>query len=294
MYRDKRVAVVMPVHNEEDHVERAIKRVPHFVDLIVVVDDGSTDDTWRVLSRITDRRLTKLRHSRNAGVGAATKTGYRCCLDARADLIAVMDGDGQMDGRDLFRLLERALNGVDYVKGNRFLDAESIACMPRLRYIGNRFFSWLARRAASFDHDLDAHCGYTVIQHQALNRLVLDDLYDRYGFPTEMFFAAHRAGLAVESVPVRTVYADEVSGINPFTAVPAILFLIARSYVRRRFSAAPWERRHPSLSAFATHIFRLRRELSVRPACRDTCAPRAPDMAFKPGQADPIHYHLEA
>ena len=246
MYRDQLVAVVMPVHNEAAHVEQAIKHVPRYVDHIVVVDDGSTDDTWRVLSRIPDRRLIKLKHDRNAGVGAATKTGYRYCLSTRAGLIAVMDGDGQMDGRDLARLLDRALNGAEYVKGNRFLDPESIRGMPRLRYIGNRFFTWLARGAASFEDNLDAHCGYTVIQRQALNRLVLDDLYDRYGFPTEMFFAACRTGLAVESVPVRTVYGEEVSGINPFTAVPAILFLIARNYLRRRFFLAPWEGRHPS------------------------------------------------
>ncbi len=256
MYRNQSVAVVMPVHNEEAHIERAIKRVPSFVDLIVAVDDGSTDDTWGVLSRVADVRLTRLRHDRNSGVGAATKTGYRHCLNTRADLIAVMDGDGQMDGRDLFRLLERALTGVEYVKGNRFLNSESIGGMPRLRYIGNRFFSWLARRAASFNGNLDAHCGYTVIHHQALKCLRIDDLYDRYGFPTEMFFAARRAGLAVESVPVRTVYGDEVSGINPLTAVPAILFLIARNYVRRRFSAAPWERRHPCPPGVAREIGR--------------------------------------
>jgi len=112
MYRDQTVAVVMPVHNEEAHVEQAIERVPDFVDLIVVVDDGSTDHTWEVLSRVADKRLTKLRHDRNRGVGAATKTGYLYCLNAPADLIAVMDGDGQMDGRDLSRLLERALKGV--------------------------------------------------------------------------------------------------------------------------------------------------------------------------------------
>ena len=170
MYRDQRVAVVMPVHNEEAHVEQAIKRVPGFVDLIVVIDDGSTDDTLRVISRITDRRLIIIKHIRNAGVGAATKTGYRHCLNTRTDLIAVMDGDGQMDGRDLARLLDRALNGAEYIKGNRFLDPESIRCMPGLRYIGNRFFSWLARLAASFPDKLDSHCGYTVIQSQALNR----------------------------------------------------------------------------------------------------------------------------
>lgn len=85
MYRDRNVAVVMPVHNEEAHVEQAIKRVPHFVDLVVAVDDGSTDDTWGVLSRIGDGRLTVLRHDRNSGVGAATKTGYLYCLNTRAD-----------------------------------------------------------------------------------------------------------------------------------------------------------------------------------------------------------------
>jgi glycosyltransferase involved in cell wall biosynthesis len=251
MYRGQRIAVVMPVHNEEAHVERAFRRVPRFVDLIIAVDDGSTDDTWGVLSRIADSRLTALRHDRNHGVGAATKQGYKHCLNTACDLIAVMDGDGQMDGCDLFRLLDRAMDGTEYVKGNRFLDSDTIGDMPRLRYVGNRFFSWLARLATSFDDQLDAHCGYTVIQHQALNRLALDELYDRYGFPTEMLFEARRAGLAITSVPVRTVYGNEVSGINPFTTVPAILFLIARGYARRRFSnaATPAEPIHYHLEA---------------------------------------------
>jgi glycosyltransferase involved in cell wall biosynthesis len=281
MYQAQHVAVVMPIHNEEAHVEHAIKRVPDFVDLIVAVDDGSSDDTWGVLSRTADRRLTVLRHDRNRGVGAATKTGYRHCLNARCDLIAVMDGDGQMDGRDLYRLIDRAVNGAEYVKGNRFLDSEGIGDMPLVRYLGNRFFSRLASLASSFDNDLDAHCGYTVIQHQALNRLRLDELYDRYGFPTEMFFAACRAGLAVTSVPVRTVYGDEVSGINPFTAVPVILFLISRGYLRRRFAVAPWERRPPWLRALANHIFQIRRKLPVKPVHTDACAS---------GAADPLHY----
>jgi hypothetical protein len=159
-------------------------------------------------------------------------------------LIAVMDGDGQMDGRDLHRLLERALSGADYVKGNRFLNSGSIGNMPRSRYIGNRFFSWLARRAASFDGSLDSHCGYTVIHRQALQRISLDELYDRYGFPTEMFFAACRTGLEVQAVPVRTVYGEEVSGINPLTVIPAILFLIARNYFRRSFLASQLISRH--------------------------------------------------
>jgi glycosyltransferase involved in cell wall biosynthesis len=239
MYKNHRVAVVMPIHNEQARIAQALARVPHFVDLIIAVDDGSTDGTARRLSEIDDKRLVTLCHPRNLGVGAATKTGYKHSLETEAELIAVMDGDGQMDGRDLSRLLDRALTGADYVKGNRFLDSATIGCMPRARYIGNRLLSRLTRSAASLQGGLDAQCGYTVIRRSALNRLLLDELYDRYGFPNEMLFEACRAGLAVESARVRCVYEDEVSGINPVTSVAVILFLIARSYLRRKLFATP-------------------------------------------------------
>lgn len=236
MYKDHRIAVVMPIHNEEAHLARAISRVPSLVDFIIAVDDGSSDKTWEKLANLENEKLVRLRHETNRGVGAATKTGYERALESQADLIAVMDGDGQMDGGDLPRLLDRAISGIDYVKGNRFLHTESISAMPFSRYIGNRVFSWLTRKSAKMIASLDAQCGYTVIRRSALNRLRLCELYDRYGFPNEMVFAALRAGLRVESVPVRSVYENEISGINPLTAVPMILFLIARNVVRARLS----------------------------------------------------------
>lgn len=240
MYRDHRVAVVMPMHNEEKHLDRAIARVPPFVDSIVAIDDGSRDETCARLSQIRDSRVIILRHPHNRGVGAATKTGYRYSIGAGADLIAVMDGDGQMDGGDLDRLLDRAIAGADYVKGNRFLDSKTICSMPPGRYIGNHVLSWLTRRAAGYAGVLDAQCGYTVIRRAALNRMRFDELYDRYGFPNEMLFEACRVGLRVDSVPVSAVYDDEVSGINPLTSVPVIFYLIAKSYLHRRlFWPAP-------------------------------------------------------
>src|SRR5262245_26554218 len=192
MYRGRSVAVVMPVHNEQDHVESAVAHVPDFVDVIIVIDDGSTDGTWQRLVSIADPRLVRLRHDQNRGVGAATKSGYRYCLRTECDLIAVMDGDGQMDGRDLPALLDRAIEGAAFVKGNRFLHTETIDAMPLARYIGNRVLSHLARWAAHFEESLDAQCGYSVISRDALVQLNLDELYDRYGFPDEMFFSAMR------------------------------------------------------------------------------------------------------
>lgn len=238
MYKENRVAVVMPIHNEADHLTQAIARVPEYVDLIVAVDDGSVDSTWDRLNEITDSRLIRFRHGRNRGVGAATKAGYHYCLRQEVDFIGVMDGDGQMDGRDLAGLLDRLIHGADYVKGNRFLHSETIGRMPATRYVGNRVLSWLSSRAERYNAPLDAQCGYAVIRRRALESIDLEGLYDRYGFPNEMFFAARHAGLSVVSAPVRTIYATERSGINPLTAVPRILWLIGRHYLRRNLASA--------------------------------------------------------
>jgi len=226
----------MPIHNEEHRVERAIARVPAFVDIIIAVDDASADGTATQLLRIADERLITIRHAANCGVGAATKTGYRRALETAADLIAVMDGDGQMDGADLPGLLDAAITGADYVKGNRFLHRESLSAMPLARLVGNRVFSFLTRRASGCEASLDAQCGYTVIRRAALMKLPLDALYDRYGFPNDMWFAATRKRLRVASVAVRSIYETEVSGINPLTAVPIIGLLIARNWWRNRLA----------------------------------------------------------
>ena len=246
MYRNHRIAVVMPIHNEEDRVARAIARVPSFVDFIIAVDDASSDGTAARLRQVDDARLILIRHAANRGVGAATKTGYRRALQTSADLIAVMDGDGQMDGRDLPALLDAAIAGADYVKGNRFLHRESLNAMPLVRRAGNRVFSFLTRRASRYHASLDAQCGYTVIRRAALMKLPLDALYDRYGFPNEMWFAAVRERLRVACVPVRSIYETEVSGINPLTVVPIISLLIARNWWRGRVASRLNARRQPA------------------------------------------------
>jgi len=241
MYSNHHVAVVMPVYNERDHLASALSSIPEFVDLVIVVDDGSTDSTWSVLSGMPDARLVKLRHLSNRGVGAAIKTGYRHCLSTNASMIAIMDGDGQMDGNDLPRMLDRVVAGADFVKGNRFL-GPTIARMPWARWFGNAALSKLTSVACGFRGNLDSQCGYSAIRRGALARLDLEQLYDRYGFHNEMLFLCRRQGLLIATVPVKTVYKSEISHINPFIAVPTILWLILRGYIRRRLAQSSVDR----------------------------------------------------
>src|SRR5436190_11201601 len=108
MFRGRVVAVVIPARNEADKIAATIRSVPGFVDHVVVVDDGSGDATAAVARRVerpagglAQMQVEVIEHAGNRGVGAALATGYERAVDAGADLVAVMAGDGQMDPADL-------------------------------------------------------------------------------------------------------------------------------------------------------------------------------------------------
>jgi glycosyltransferase involved in cell wall biosynthesis len=213
-----------------------LKAIPGFVDSIYVVDDASTDATAEEVHRVAhlDARVELLLHSGNRGVGASIVTGYRAALHGGADVVAVMDGDGQMHPDDLGPLLAPVVERrADFAKGNRFEGLRPRGAMPLARWIGNLVLSAATRIVAGFGGPIDAQCGYTAVSAAALARLPLDGLYPRYGFPNDLLFRAVELGLRIQSVPVRSVYGMEVSGIRPLEAIPRILGLLARAWLRR-------------------------------------------------------------
>src|SRR5712692_9746812 len=147
MYERKTVAVVVPAHNEEKLIGRVLETMPDFVDLIIVVDDASTDQTSTLVASYCRRlgeKLVPLSHTENQGVGAAVVTGYKQALMRDIEVVAVMNGDGQMDPEDLVRVVAPVARGeADYVKGNRLFCGESWGMIPRYRYLGNAVLSLL-------------------------------------------------------------------------------------------------------------------------------------------------------
>ena len=101
MIERARVAVVVPAHNEERWIAETVRRMPAFVDHVIVVDDASRDGTSREAIRPADPRVEVIRHADNRGVGAAIVRGYRRARAMGAGVAAVMAGDGQMHPDDL-------------------------------------------------------------------------------------------------------------------------------------------------------------------------------------------------
>ena len=138
MLEGKRVAVVVPAHNEEKLIAETVGTMPPFVDRIYIVDDRSTDGTAAAVRALEDPRVELIEHERNLGVGGAIITGYTQARDDRIDVTAVMAADNQMDPADLETLVAPVARGeVDYAKANRLFTGQAWELIPRTRYLGN-------------------------------------------------------------------------------------------------------------------------------------------------------------
>lgn len=236
MFQQASVAVIVPCFNESRLVGRALSRMPAFVDHVIAVDDASRDATTKTILAVRDPRIIVVRHSSNQGVGAAIRTGYRVALEKRADVLAVMAGDDQMDPLDLPRVITPIITGAaDYVKGNRFKH-RAAASMPRMRRWGSSFLSAATRWASGLAVD-DTQCGFTALSAAAARHLPLERLWPRFGYPNDLLLLLAARGHRVSEVPVRPVYAEEKSGLRPWH-LAQILGVIARRWWHERSELA--------------------------------------------------------
>ena len=235
MLEGKRVAVVVPAHDEEELIGTTIAGVPEFVDRIYVVDDASGDATVERAQSVADPRVEVIRHARNEGVGAAIVTGYKRAIDEKMDVAAVMAGDNQMDPYDLENLVQPVARGeVDYAKANRLVTGEAWKLIPRTRYLGNAALSLLTKIASGYCHVADSQSGYTAIALRTLQALDLDRVYRRYGFPNDMLVHLNVVNARVRDVPSRPVYGvGERSGIRYRHVVPKISWLLVKGFFWR-------------------------------------------------------------
>jgi glycosyltransferase involved in cell wall biosynthesis len=238
MFLGARVIVVVPAWNEAPRIARVLRGMPSLVDRIFVVDDASTDGTVDAARAVGDPRAEIVCHSHNQGVGAAIVSGYRRAMlegGAARDAFVVMAGDGQMDPDDVPALVSPIARGeADYAKGDRFADPSVTRVMPRARLVGGKVFSWLTSRAIGVPIS-DSQCGYTALARAACEALALDRLWPGYGYPNDLLAQLAARGLRIAHVPVRPIYADEVSRLRPRHVV-RIARIVGRAWIARVLS----------------------------------------------------------
>jgi glycosyltransferase involved in cell wall biosynthesis len=245
MLEQRSVIVVVPAFQEENHVGDVVATMPSFVDAIVVVDDGSSDQTAERAS--IDPRVRLVRHPARRGVGAALTTGYRTALSSLdlisssvcdEDAVAVMAGDGQMHPDDLTGVVLPIVRGrADYVKGDRFGQTAVRRKMGLPRWFGGQVFSLLTSLAIG-QRVSDSQCGFSAISRRALQALDLEGLWPSFGYPNDLLGQLAAASARIREVPVRPIYGTEISKLR-LHHVPPIFYLIARAAMRRAQRSSP-------------------------------------------------------
>ncbi len=238
MLEGKKIAVVVPCYNESRLIKKVIDSMPSMVDLIIVVDDVSKDNTVEVVEQTileSDKEIKLICHSKNQGVGGAIASGYIFARDMSFDVTVVMAGDAQMDPNDLPSVVDPVVKGlVDYSKGNRLFSGDAWNMIPRVRYIGNALLSLLTKIASGYWHVADSQSGYTAISLKALNTIKIEDMYKRYGQPNDLLVRLNIYNFKVQDVPIKPVYGiGEESGVKPIRLIPKLSWLLFRLFLFR-------------------------------------------------------------
>ncbi len=215
------VIALIPAFNEADRIADVIARARPHVSEVVVVDDGSTDDTGKK-ARTAGARV--ICHEQNKGKGGAIVTALDYLAKSPATYGVFLDADGQHDPAEIPKFVEAARLSADgIVVGCRMHDTRE---MPLVRSLTNRFTSWVTGRLAG-QRIPDSQCGYRLVSRTVLPDLKLSTV--RFETETEMLIQAGRAGHKIVNLPIRTIYEPgRVSRIHPWLDTVRFFKLVTR------------------------------------------------------------------
>lgn len=193
------VCVVIPVYNEEKRVKAALERVLAlpFVMEIIVVDDGSTDNSLAVLAEFSDPRLRVLESPVNRGKGAALRRGFG---EATAPYVAVHDADLEYDPAEIARLLVPLRDGrADVVFGSRFIGSDEHRVLYYWHSVGNRLLTTMSNMVTNLNLT-DMETCTKVFRREVIQAIEITE--DRFGFEPEITAKVARRGDRIYEVGI--------------------------------------------------------------------------------------------
>ncbi|MDF3068660.1 MAG: hypothetical protein K0R38_4261 [Polyangiaceae bacterium] len=217
------LVVVIPAYNAGSHIRGVLQRLSALgggeLSRVIVVDDGSVDDTAHQVRASGFQRapLTLLQRASNGGYGAAMKDGLQAARAEAPSVVACVHADGQYSPEELPRLCSAlARRKLDLLQGSRIASGTALSGgMPLYKYAANAVLNRVENHTLKLAMS-DYHSGYLVYGPSALE-LPFGRLSDSFDFDLEVIASARARGLAVGEEPVRTHYGNEISHLNPLS-----------------------------------------------------------------------------
>ena len=218
------LAAVIPAYNEERFIGSVVIKVRKYTDAVIVVDDGSRDATAEIAQAAG---AIVVRHEKNRGKGAALNSGFQKARELGAQVVAVLDGDGQHRAEEIPSLVQPVLDGkADMVVGSRFLGTKNRA--PLYRRVGQRIVTFLTNLTSGVS-STDSWSGFRAFSQKAVESLQFHE--GGWGADPEFQFQAREHHLKIAEVPILALY-EEKAKRNPIAhgmkTVNAILRLVGQ------------------------------------------------------------------
>ncbi len=195
------VVACIPAYCEEGTIARVVLSAKKYVDKVLVCDDGSTDMTGEIAENLG---AIVVRHDRNRGKGHALKTLFGTAMKFNADIIVILDGDGQHNPDDIPNVIRPILQSkADLVVGSRYANEARIEA-PFYRRLGLRVLNYLHTKVNKLPVS-DAQCGFRALSRKALDAVGFFE-HKGYGVDAEMLSLAKKNGINIVEVPVTVKY----------------------------------------------------------------------------------------
>ena len=230
MSSHRRITAVIPAYNEVRTLRAVVLGVIAEIDLVIVVDDGSTDGTYE---EIRDLPVNFIRHKKNQGKSRSLADGFRAALVSGAEVVVTLDGDGQHRPQDIPALLsESEKYPASFIIGSRLHEKENI---PLVRYCANRFANFWISWAAGYPIS-DSQSGFRVYPAAMLEEL-LPLIEKRQGFvlESEILILGGWRNIRSRSVSIPAIYsgASRPSHFRPVSDIALITLMVARYLLKR-------------------------------------------------------------
>jgi hypothetical protein len=223
-----KVVACLPAFNEEGTISKVLVRAQRYVDEVVVVDDGSEDDTALIAERLGARVI---RHGRNLGYGGAVRSCFKAARQLEANVMVTLDADGQHNPDDIPRLVEPIKQGkADVVIGSRMISAQPNGA-PTYRSVGIKLITKLSG-LGSFAKLTDAQSGMRAYGPRAIASINPSEL--GMGASTEILGDTDSLRLSVQEVPISVTYSGrETSTHHPvFHALDVLASMVKFTSIR--------------------------------------------------------------
>ena len=214
--------IFIPSYQAAETIGAVIDRIPaeawEGIQAVLVINDGSSDDTDAVVARIAETRPKVVLHSQpeNRGYGAAVRRGLALSLETPCEYVVCLHADGQYPPEKLPEFVPYMKeHGVDVLQGSRHKAGTARAGgMPFYKVVAGHALTWLENRTFGLSMT-DYHSGFMLYSRRAVERIPFAELSSYFDFDLEVIASARARGLRVDELGIPTRYADEASHLNP-------------------------------------------------------------------------------